>query len=113
MKAPEQYLATAVAFPGTQGTGEVKLHSSDPNEHPVIDPKFLSHAFDRRVAIESVRETLEFLDQPVLAKDQLRLAAGPTGLSDDEILVCSIVLKLKSSDSRFFGCLGRHSLTGG
>ena len=76
---------------GSQVAGEVKLRSGNPNDPPLIDPKFLSHPFDRRVAIESVRETLEFLSLPGLAKDQIRLATGPSGRSDEEILVSSLV----------------------
>ena len=72
---------------GSQVAGEVKLHSGNPNDPPLVDPKFLSHPFDRRVAIESVRETLEFLSLPGLAKDQVCLAKGPSGRSDEEILV--------------------------
>ena len=72
---------------GSQAAGEVKLRSGNPKDPPLLDPKFLSHPFDRRVAIEGVREALEFLDLPELAKDQVRLASGPTGRSDEEILV--------------------------
>ena len=72
---------------GSQAAGEVKLRSGDPKDPPLLDPKFLSHPFDRRVAIESVREVLEFMDLPGLAKDQIRLATGPSGRSDEEILV--------------------------
>ena len=72
---------------GSQAAGEVKLRSGNPKDPPLLDPKFLSHAFDRRVAIESVREVLEFMDLPGLAKDQIRLATGPSGRSDEEILV--------------------------
>lgn len=87
MKAPEQYLSTVVAFPATQDTGEIKLHSTDPKDPPDINPNFLSHPFDRRLAIESVRETLQLLDSPLLAKDRIRMAAGPAGTTDEEILV--------------------------
>lgn len=87
MKAPEKYLATAVAFMGGQAAGEVKLRSGNPKDPPLVDPKFLNHPFDRRVAIEAVREAFEFLDLPGLAKDQVRLAMGPIGRSDEDILV--------------------------
>ncbi|KAM0803866.1 glucose-methanol-choline oxidoreductase [Usnea florida] len=86
MKAPEEYLATAVAFMGGQAAGEVKLRSGNPKDPPLVDPKFLNHPFDRRVAIESVREAFELLDLPALAKDQIRLARGPIGRSDEDIL---------------------------
>lgn len=87
MKAPEKYLATATAFPGNHGTGSITLSSSDPKDLPIINPGFLSHPIDKRIAIESVRETLEFLNKPLMAEGSLRLAAGPEGSSDEEILV--------------------------
>lgn len=89
VKTPEHYLSTAVAFPATQRTGELKLRSTNPQDPPAINPNFLSHPFDRRLAIESVRETLQFLNIPPLAKDQIRMAAGPAGAGDEEILVHS------------------------
>ena len=78
---------------GGQAAGEVKLRSGDPKDPPLLDPKFLSHPFDRRVAIESMREALDFMDLPGLAKDQIRLAKGPTGRSDEEILVNNFYLE--------------------
>ena len=76
-----------MAFPGNHGSGQLKLKYSDPKDHPLIDPKFLAHPFDERVAIESVQETLAFLNRPLMAKGAVRLAAGHTGDSDEEILV--------------------------
>ena len=72
---------------GAQSSGTVTLRSKDPKDPPLIDPKFLSHPFDRHVAIECLRDTLDFLDQPFLADNRERLATGPKGLSDEEILV--------------------------
>ena len=72
---------------GAETSGTVTLQSTNPKDPPLIDPKFLSHPFDRRVAIESIRDALDFLDQPFLLQDRERLAFGPKGLSDDEILV--------------------------
>ena len=37
--------------------------------------------------LESVRETLESLSKPLIAKSTVRLAAGPTGDTDEDILV--------------------------
>ena len=76
-----------MAFPATHGTGVLELQSSKPDDAPIIDPKFLEHPFDQRLAVESVRETLEFLKQPLMAKDTLRFAVGPTGDTDEDILV--------------------------
>ncbi len=93
VKAPEKYLATAVAFPGNHTTGEVTLQSTSPTDPPNINPYFLTHPFDKRLAIESVRETLKFLNQPLMSKDSTRLAAGPEGDGDEDILVREIVQK--------------------
>lgn len=80
----------ATAFEGNYAArGSVTLKSADPREPPVIDPKFLEEPFDRRVAIEAVRETLKLLDSPQMAKDQIRLAAAPEDGSDEAILVCT------------------------
>ena len=79
-------------FPGKHGTGESKLLSSNPVDHALIDPKFLTHPFDKRVAIESIRETVEFLGKPLMAKYTVHLAAGPTGYTDEDILVSEVFL---------------------
>ena len=76
-----------VGFKGGNGTGEVHLSSSDPSDHPIIDPNYLSHPFNRRIAIEAVRETLDLFDEPCLAKDRISYAAGPKGRTDGDILV--------------------------
>lgn len=73
-----------------QASGEVTLLSSDPSEAPRIDPKFLDHPFDRRTAIDSVRETLDFLDTPGLAEQRERMGSGPVDRTDEEILVSFI-----------------------
>ena len=99
MKAPETYLATAVAFPANHGTGELKLLSSDPDAHPLIDPKFLTYPFDKRIAIESIREILEFLGKPRMAKNSVRLASRPSGKTDEDIMVRRIVQQATNSTS--------------
>ncbi|KAL8739877.1 MAG: hypothetical protein Q9190_007362, partial [Brigantiaea leucoxantha] len=85
IEAPETYIGFLVAFMNAQSTGEITLRSADPKDPPLIDPKFLSHALDKRVAIESMREVLEFTDAPYLAEHQDQLV-GPKGRSDEEIL---------------------------
>ena len=81
------YLGFVVAFMNNQSVGEVRLQSANPGDNPVIDQKFLSHPFDRRVAIESVRNVLEFLDDSRFAEDRIRMAAAPSGRTDEEIYV--------------------------
>lgn len=80
-----------------QASGEVTLRSADPKEPPLIDPKFLAHPFDRRVAIESVREALEFLDTPSVAEHRERISSGPLDRSDEEILVSNQLAQTRIS----------------
>ncbi|KAL8949570.1 MAG: hypothetical protein Q9222_004329 [Ikaeria aurantiellina] len=86
IRAPEKYLATAVAFMSREASGEVTLQSSSPGDPPKTDPKFLDHPFDRRAAIDSVRRALDFLDTPGLAESRERIGSGPIDRTDEEIL---------------------------
>lgn len=86
--SPEQYLAGAVSFMSLQSSGTVNLRSKDPSDPPLVDPKFLEDAFDKRVAIEAVREAFQFLNSPSLSKDHVRFAAEPESFSDEDVMVC-------------------------
>ena len=95
VQAPDKYIGMATAFEGNYAArGSVTLRSADPKDAPVIDPKFLEEPFDRRVAIEAVRETLKLMDSPQMVEEQVRLAAAPEDGSDDAILVCSYYIKI-------------------
>lgn len=72
---------------GTQSLGQVTLRSKDPKQPALFNPRFLSHPYDRRVAIEAVREALAFLDSPTLAEHQDYIIDGPEDGSDEELLV--------------------------
>lgn len=72
-----------------QSSGTVNLRSKDPSDPPFVDPKFLEDAFDKRVAIEAVREAFKFLNSPSLSRDHVRFAAEPDSMSDKDVLVCS------------------------
>ena len=91
VRAPETYLAHVIGFMGFQSSGTVSLQSNIAQDKPLIDPKFLSHPFDRRLVIECMREAFKFLDQASLSKDRLRLVNEPKGLSDEEILVSPLI----------------------
>lgn len=86
VKEPKHYISLAVAFDCGASAGTVEPKSGDFKEPPVIDPKFLSHPFDHRVAVESVRQTIELLQQPNIAKDEVRLAVGPQSTSEEDIM---------------------------
>jgi choline dehydrogenase-like flavoprotein len=67
-----------------QSRGTVTLQSSNPTTPPLIDPKFLTHSFDRRVLIEGLRETMRLQRAPIYASRTLK-TLGPINDSDDAI----------------------------
>ena len=70
-----------------QSSGSITLASNDPAVHPIIDPTFLSHPFDRRVAIEAMREMMRFFQAPVFKNRTARHVGWPVDRSDEAILV--------------------------
>ena len=76
-----------LVFPyNAQGRGTARLQSSDPNVPLLFDPKFLEHPFDRRVAIESLRDVLRFTRTEAYAKDTVSTLAAPKSESDEDLL---------------------------
>ena len=63
------------------------LKSSDSRNASLIKLKYLSHAFDKRSAIESVQKALGFLRSPLMAEDTTFHAAGPERDSEEDVLV--------------------------
>jgi choline dehydrogenase-like flavoprotein len=51
-----------IGFMNPLSFGTLTLRSSNPSDSPVIDPKMFSHPFDRRVAIETFKEAMTFLE---------------------------------------------------
>jgi GMC oxidoreductase len=50
----------------------VLLQSSDPTAAPLIDPKFPTHPYDKRVIIHGMRETMRLLSAPVYASNTIQ-----------------------------------------
>jgi len=69
-----------------QSKGSVRLRSKDPLAAPLIDPNFLSHAFDRRVLIEGMKVMKRLLSAPVYAEKMLETYM-PADDSDEAIWV--------------------------
>ncbi|MCJ1350462.1 MAG: hypothetical protein MMC33_000443 [Icmadophila ericetorum] len=82
----DDHITFVIAPMNPQSLGSVTLRSTDPKDSALIDPNFLNHPYDRRVAIESIRDALEILDDPEFSKDTLSFADGPRGRSDEELL---------------------------
>ncbi|KAK8138560.1 FAD/NAD(P)-binding protein [Apiospora sp. TS-2023a] len=68
-----------------QSRGTVTLKSANPREAPIIDPKFLTHPFDRRTAIEGMREMLRFFQAPTWKRKTVRHVSWPQDSSDKAI----------------------------
>lgn len=81
-----------------QSQGTVTLRSANPKESPIIDPKFLTHPFDRRTAIESFREMLRYLQAPVFKDKTVRNLSWPRDDSDEAIWVNTSSTKHAKSD---------------
>ncbi|KAH7219502.1 hypothetical protein DER44DRAFT_761096 [Fusarium oxysporum] len=80
------YSCILVFYYNAQSQGEVTLQSSDPNVPLKFDPKFLASPFDRRAAIESLRDAFRLVKHDGYAKDNVAMLAGPQGDSDEELL---------------------------
>ena len=85
-KPGESFLGAIALVMNPQSCGTVTLQSSDPSAPPHIDPEFLTHAFDCRVIIEGVRQTMKILSAPVYAGRTIE-KFGPAGDLDEEIWV--------------------------
>ncbi|KXX80210.1 Pyranose dehydrogenase 3 [Madurella mycetomatis] len=80
------YSCLTVFLYNAQTRGTVTLQSSDPNVPLLFDPKFLEHPFDRRSAIESLREALRFAKTEPYAKDTVATITAPKSDSDEDLL---------------------------
>jgi choline dehydrogenase-like flavoprotein len=69
-----------------ESRGTVNLASADPTVPPIIDPRFLTSPFDRRIIIEGTRELLRVLSAPVYAANTIE-RLGPEIKSDEAIWV--------------------------
>ena len=69
-----------------QSRGSVTLQSADPKVPLLFDPNYFSHPYDRRVAIESVREVLKMINHPAFQKDTVDVMLAPKSDSEEDIL---------------------------
>ncbi|KAF2666024.1 alcohol oxidase [Microthyrium microscopicum] len=69
-----------------ESRGSVTLQSADPTLPALFDPKFLTHEYDQRVAIEVMRDVLNVSDSPEFQADTISMLHGPKSRSDEDIL---------------------------
>lgn len=86
MKPSERFIGAISLVFNPQSKGEVSLQSSDPTKPPVFDPRFLTHAFDHRVMIEGIRQSMAILSAPVYAEKAIKWIR-PENQSDEAIWV--------------------------
>ena len=89
-------MASKKALPGFQfdvnqmhpeSRGSLTLRSTDPREHPIIDPQYLSTEKDRRDMVEAVKWGREIASQAAFDKVRgAEIAPGEAARSDSEIL---------------------------
>ena len=80
-----------------ESVGTVRLASADPTDEPLIDPRYLSAARDREMAIRQVRTIREVLAQPDIAKYIKAERLPGAGLRTDEEIM-SYVRQYASCD---------------
>lgn len=71
----------------SQSRGTVTLKLANPTDAPAIDPKFLTHPFDHRTAIEGMREMLRFFQASTWKRKMVRNVSWPQDGSDKAIWV--------------------------
>ncbi|KAJ5621171.1 hypothetical protein N7510_005155 [Penicillium lagena] len=80
------YSCLLVFLFNAQTRGEVTLQSSDPDAPLLFNPKFLAHPFDRRLAIEVLRDSFRIAKHEEYTKDHVSEMAMPKGDSDEDLL---------------------------
>ena len=66
--------------------GSLMLGSKDPREPPVIDPGYLSHPYDVRVAVETLKEMVGIANTPAFSSIIKTVLFGPRSPNDDNEL---------------------------
>ena len=77
-----------------QARGWIKLRSTDPAEHPIIEPNYLSEEHDRREFIEAVKWGRDIVSQP--AFDAYR---GPEKFPGDHVKTDAEILEAVASQA--------------
>ena len=75
----------AIGVMNAASTGSITLASSDPSVAPNIDVNYLSHPYDRRVAIEGLRALVAFSHMPAFAAVTETVIEGPDEDSEEEL----------------------------
>jgi choline dehydrogenase-like flavoprotein len=85
---PESSFFSAIAIGmNPQSRGTVTLRSSNPDDPPLVDFAYLSHAYDKRVIVTAVRQLLQYITKSPLANEMMGITCGPKSEDEEDILV--------------------------
>lgn len=77
-----------------KSTGEIRLHSSDPFEDPVIDPKYYENDDDIKMMVEGIKFAIRLTEtkafKSIGTKMRTQLVPGCEKLKDDEYWACCV-----------------------
>jgi choline dehydrogenase-like flavoprotein len=80
-----QVITFLAAVMNPQSTGSITLSSANPSDPPKIDVGYVTHPYDRRVAIESLRTAIEYSKMPTFASITEKRIEGPVSDSDEDM----------------------------
>lgn len=86
VKPEDTYMTHELLLQNNLSRGSLSLQSADPRELPRIDPRFLEHPFDKRIAIETVREAVAIGRSKAYHSMIQRMVHGPAADDDESIL---------------------------
>jgi len=70
-----------------ESRGSIHIRSGDANQHPIIQPNYLSTDFDRQTAIESLKFTRKIMETDAMRKHiASEHSPDPSATSDEDIL---------------------------
>ncbi|KAJ3525623.1 hypothetical protein NMY22_g10497 [Coprinellus aureogranulatus] len=113
---PGPLFQSTVQLSTPQSRGTVKLRSTNPNDHPLIDFAMLTHPFDIRALQEGVKAAVKLISAPAFADYNLTLAPPFLGinLNEDEA-VNAIIRDIASNNAHPVGTAAmtaRHATYG-
>ncbi|EQL30526.1 hypothetical protein BDFG_07010 [Blastomyces dermatitidis ATCC 26199] len=79
------YLSIVVCLMNMQSKGEVTLKSANATNHPVIDPNYMSHPFDRKMLTLAIRETMKFFESGAILQEFKAYVLALRSQSDEDI----------------------------
>jgi choline dehydrogenase-like flavoprotein len=81
-----EYFGLTVFGMNPQGSGTVQLASSNANDKAVIDPRILTHPFDRRVMIDSLISVMKFYKSTEFYRKYfVKWLSGPESESREDV----------------------------